>query len=246
MEGAFPVCVNWDCSRRVYGRLQKFVNVLDFKGAGEETLRQLVEKGILKTAPDLFTLTQAQFEQVERKGEKAYRKYQEGLEIVREMSAAQFFASLDVEGILTWETIATFPTLNTVEKILHLATQAPAREALQAFTQVPRVSTEKATDIIKEIRRRLPEIKALYAHARIKTAGDKLIGKVFCITGSLSEPRPKIEKRVKDLGGRIASSVSKNVHYLVTNEPDPSSEKGRKAAALGIPVISEAALREMF
>jgi DNA ligase (NAD+) len=63
--------------------------------------------------------------------------------------------------------------------------------------------------------------------------------KKVCITGSLSRKRSEIEKDLRELGAIVVSSVSKNTHYLLTNDKTPSSSKFKKAMALDIPVISE-------
>jgi len=64
-------------------------------------------------------------------------------------------------------------------------------------------------------------------------------GKVFCITGKLSAPRGDFEDCISNAGAKLASSVSKNTSYLVTNEPESGSSKNVKARQLGIPIISE-------
>ncbi len=64
-------------------------------------------------------------------------------------------------------------------------------------------------------------------------------GKIFCITGKLSYSRSEFEKEIELAGAKLASGVSKNTSYLVTNTPDSGSSKNVKARELGIPIISE-------
>ena len=40
-------------------------------------------------------------------------------------------------------------------------------------------------------------------------------------------------------GGKVAGSVSKKTSFLVNNDPASASSKNRKAAELGIPILSE-------
>ena len=72
-----------------------------------------------------------------------------------------------------------------------------------------------------------------------QACGGKLAGKSFCFTGELSMKRADAEKLVKDNGGSIKSSVTKDLSYLVTNDTTSGSSKNVKAAKLGIPVIDE-------
>jgi DNA ligase (NAD+) len=53
--------------------------------------------------------------------------------------------------------------------------------------------------------------------------------------------RNEAERLVKSLGGSAKSSVTRDLSFLVTNEPASSSSKSRKARELGIPVIDEPA-----
>jgi len=79
-----------------------------------------------------------------------------------------------------------------------------------------------------------------------EAGGGKLAGKSFCFTGELSMKRADAEKLVKDNGGSIKSSVTKDLSYLVTNDTGSGSSKNVKAAKLGIPVIDEKAFMELL
>ena len=57
-----------------------------------------------------------------------------------------------------------------------------------------------------------------------------LSGKTFLVTGTLSQlKRSDAEKKIKESGGRILSSVSKNLNYLVVGDsPGSKLEKAEK------------------
>lgn len=61
----------------------------------------------------------------------------------------------------------------------------------------------------------------------------------FVFTGALSMPRSKAMQMVKDYGGIVLSSVTRDTDYLVTNDPNSGSSKNKKASELGVKVISE-------
>lgn len=71
-----------------------------------------------------------------------------------------------------------------------------------------------------------------------------LSGLTFVLTGSLSRPRPEIERSIEAAGGKATGSVTKNTSYLVAG--DGGGSKRDKAAKLGIPVLDEAALLRMM
>ena len=51
--------------------------------------------------------------------------------------------------------------------------------------------------------------------------------------------RNELKSRIESLAGKVASSVSKNTDFLINNDSTSGSSKNKKAAELGIPVITE-------
>ena len=68
-----------------------------------------------------------------------------------------------------------------------------------------------------------------------------LLGKTFVVTGSVYhfKNRGELQKKIEDLGGKVAGSVSKNTSYLINNDTESTSSKNKKAKELGVPIISE-------
>ena len=79
-----------------------------------------------------------------------------------------------------------------------------------------------------------------------ETRETKLTGKKVCITGALTEKRSVVEEFIREGGGIVVSSVSKNTDILVTNETDPNSSKYKKALELKIKIITEEDLLKLL
>jgi len=78
---------------------------------------------------------------------------------------------------------------------------------------------------------------------RAKSDHQPLAGKTLVVTGTLEGySRNEIEKLIKDLGGKVASSVSKKTDYLVCGED--AGSKLDKAKELGVEVLSESDFRK--
>ncbi len=92
-------------------------------------------------------------------------------------------------------------------------------------------------------------LRELRFHDKQKTierSGNALNGKSFCITGSLETfaNRDEAFAYITDNGGKTASGVSAKTNYLVNNDITSTSGKNKKAKELGVPIITEAQLRD--
>ena len=63
----------------------------------------------------------------------------------------------------------------------------------------------------------------------------------FAVTGGMEhfQNREELKAFIQERGGKVSGSVSKNTDYLINNNPSSTSGKSKKAAVLGIPVITE-------
>ena len=85
-------------------------------------------------------------------------------------------------------------------------------------------------------------IAAVAKRMESRSAKEGIDGLVFAITGKLSslwESRKATQKYLENYGAKLASGVTKNVDYLVTDDTESGSEKNKKAKELGIEILSE-------
>ena len=90
---------------------------------------------------------------------------------------------------------------------------------------------------------RLQSHLEIYSELKSLSNGS-LAGNTFCITGTLTRSRKEIALLIKSNGGKIVSSVSKNLSYLVAGES--AGSKLENANRLEVEVISESQLNEML
>ena len=76
------------------------------------------------------------------------------------------------------------------------------------------------------------------------TSTGPLEGQTFCITGTLSRPRKEIALSIKSMGGKVVSSVSGKLDFLVAG--DSSGSKLDKANRMGVSVLNEIELSEII
>lgn len=81
-----------------------------------------------------------------------------------------------------------------------------------------------------------------YVGIEVPEEGESWIGgKTFVVTGKLKyfSNREELVEFIEDEGGTVTGSVSQKTDYLINNDPASASAKNKKAAQLGIPVITE-------
>ncbi|HJM68241.1 MAG TPA: BRCT domain-containing protein, partial [Candidatus Thalassarchaeaceae archaeon] len=80
--------------------------------------------------------------------------------------------------------------------------------------------------------------------ARTEAPSGPLTDLSFCITGTLSRPRKEIALKIKAAGGKVVSTVSGKLDFLVAGEN--AGSKLEKATRLGVNVLSESDWEEML
>lgn len=80
-------------------------------------------------------------------------------------------------------------------------------------------------------------------------SGDEkpLAGLTFVVTGDVNTfaSRNELKLYIEERGGKLTGNVSSKTNYLITNTPDSGTTKNIAAKCLGVPIITEAKLREM-
>ncbi len=243
-EGTRLYCPNKNCSKRVLHQLLKWISVADIRDLGETLVTDLFNKGLLRSISDIYLLTEEQLvpfflnqESMEKeKDSLGAKKVYESIQAHKNLSLSCFIAGLDIEGV--GET--------TVQKLIdagYISLESLQKATVDSIAGVYGFADIMARIFVKGLEENKAEIQKLLDSGlvTIKNLSEgKLTGKSFCFTGELvSMKRADAEAIVKQNGGSIKSSVTKDLSYLVTNDTESGSSKNLKASKLGIPVISE-------
>ncbi len=222
----------------------KWLSTLDILDFGETLVRRLFDSGRVRTIPQLYGLSPEELAEYERMGIVLARKVLRNLYAKDELGLPLFIAGFDIEGI--GELIAerfVQAGYSTLE-----ALRSAKKEELAAIHGVGELTAEALLEGLSEL---ASEMDELLSTGRVRISAAKapgpLAGKSFCFTGELSSmKRPAAESKVRALGGTAKSSVTKDLSYLVTNDPSSGSSKNEKAKSLGVKVLSEEEFLELI
>ena len=242
-------CTNsLDCPAQNLGIILNWIRCAEIDDLSEKRLTALVESGLVSDISDLYRLTVADFLTLPLTKEKMAQKLFNNINGSRELPLANFLNGLGIGGTgqTTWEKLLTvFPDLKALEQ---------AKES--DIAAVDGFAEKTAEQIVVGLRERAPLIKRLLAvgvnpqsdeAGATAAAGEgSLAGMTLVLTGSMSQPRGKLEAAIKAAGGKVTSSVSKNVQAVVAADPEGSSSKLKKARALGVAIWTEDQLQKHF
>lgn len=246
-EGSFHLCPNISCPAQISGRISLFAsrNAFDIEGLGKKRVAQLINEEILRNMADIFTLRKEQLLGLEGFAEKSADNLLEEIEKSRDISLGRFLNSLSIKhvGTRTAQTLAQ--EFKTPENLM----AATSEDLLR----VDGVGEELAQSILKffEDPERKSVVEALLRQVRIEKEpepsgeNEKIAGKTFVLTGTLSVPREQVKSGIEGLGGKVVSSVSGKTDFLVSGA-DPGTTKLQKARELGTDIITEEHLKSLI
>jgi DNA ligase (NAD+) len=236
-EGTRLYCPNPECPKRTLHRLRKWLDTLGVKEFGDALLTRLFADGKLKNLADLYAIKAEELAEIDRMGEISAAKVLKNLHGKKSLKLSTFLAGLDIDGI--GELIAerfVGAGYDTLEKL-----RAAQPLELAGIFGVGEITSTHFLEGLASLKDEIDELLSVSGIV-IETgaAEGPLTGKSFCFTGELSSmKRAEAEELVKSLGGKAKASVTKDLSYLVTNEPEGNSSKNQKARELSIPVIGE-------
>ncbi|MFW5772478.1 MAG: NAD-dependent DNA ligase LigA [Phototrophicaceae bacterium] len=247
-EGAVDhICPNLTCPERVFRSIEFFVSrgAMDIEGLGPQTVRTLIDTGLIRTEADLFSLPAEPLLAMEGFGQKRVDNLLASIERARQRPLSQLLASLGIDGVGSTVAELLAGHFHSID-----ALQNATADEIQALDGIGPILAQNIRDWFdsQTKQHQLDELRAAGVNMRAEkqaAAGDQLAGLTFVLTGTLpSLTRDEASDLIKAHGGKVTSSVSKKTDYVLVG--DSPGSKAEKAANLGVPIISEDDLKTMI
>jgi DNA ligase (NAD+) len=238
-------CVSKDSGTLHRRRLYYFVSkgALDIDGVGPKLIDLFLEHGLISTYADLFTLTEGDLRDLPGFKEKAAQNVVRAIESARKVPLYRLLVGLSIENVgeETARLIAdTFGSLEAIKRA--------SREEVAAIYGVGEVVADSLVSWFADPLHQ-KTLTDLLPHLTIVeptpvTTSSVLEGKIFVLTGTLSTmTRDDAKDIIRQLGGKISSSVSKKTDYVVVGA-DPGS-KASEAERLGVKILTETEFKKL-
>ncbi len=234
-------CTNAACPAQALERIKHFVSrgAMDIEGIGEMMSQTLFEAGLIKDVGDIYYLTRDQLLGLERMADKIVTKIMGNIDKSKERPLARVIFALGIPGIgdQTAELLAEH--YSSIDEL--------SRASEEHLQEIPSIGPKIADSITAFFRQKgNQKIIDKLRNAGVKLAAEKvkrgdlpLAGLDFVITGRLETfPREEAEVKIKELGGKASSDVTRKTSYLVVGQ-DPGSKLAR-AQSLGTKILTEA------
>ena len=233
------------CSPQVIGKMQHFTarKAMNIDSLGDETIEQLFRAGLIQTIADLYELKnkRAAMLALDRFAEKSVDNLIAGIESSKNNAFEKVLFGLGIRYV--GETVAKklaahFRTIDALMQadfesliLVDEIGERIAESVLQYFSdpaQVQQINKLKQAGLNFES----SSIEKIQE-------GENLKGLSFVISGVFSNfSREELKEKIEANGGKISSSISSKLNYLVAGD-NMGPSKLQKATELGIKIISD-------
>lgn len=237
-------CKNKKCPAKDERYIEHFVSVFEIYELGPKILRRFKDEGLITDAADIFTLNKDDISVLERFGEKSAENIINEIKEKKRIPLSRFIRALGIlhVGEETARDLANhFGDLSNlknakIEEINDIENIGPiVADSVYKFFQ-DKTNLVFVDKLLKN---------GVVVEKEIKNKSGKLSGKIFVLTGTLSNlSREMAKEKIIALGGKVSSSVSKKTSYVVMGKD--AGSKLDDAKKLGIKVLDENQFTKML
>lgn len=248
------MCTNDNCAGKLLGKLCHSVskNALNIEGLSEATIQKFIDLGWLKSIRDIYYLYLHKIDmyKLEGFGRKSVNKLLSSIEDSRNTYLVRYIyaQSIPLIGHTASKAISKMcdGDLNTF--IEHMSKGAKAFGKIDGIGYEMIKSLKKWWDINYLEFVDAATIFTFKKKEPVNISGTDLTGKVFVITGSLTQfrNRDEMKERIESLGGKVSGSVSAKTTALINNDIESTSSKNKKAKQLNVPILTENMFMEKY
>ena len=241
-------CPNRACPSRGLETLINWVEgPADIEGVGEQTVRLLCEKGLVRSLPDLYRLTKDQLLELEGFAEISATAAIDAIQASKDVPFSRVLLGLNIPklGWVLAQSLARH--FGNVDRLL-----AASQEEVE---EVDGFGPDRAEIIVEwfedeQNRALVEELRSLGLRFELgeedKPKEGPLTGRTYVITGTLERwSREQAAAALEAAGAKVTNSVSAKTTALVVGE-DPGASKVTKAEKAGVEQIDEAALERLL
>lgn len=239
-------CTNRHCPAQSLENLIHFASkkAMNIVGMGEKIVEKLMHENLIQTPVDIYSLKKEQLKNLEKFGDLSASNLIESIKSSKKTTLQKFLFALGIHhvGEETADLIANTFSWNHNDELFKKLIETTDENLIQ-INGIGKTVAESFVGYMNDpqrqmVIRQLMDILEFEPAQKTNVKNLKLAGKTFVLTGTLPTlSREQVKTMIKKLGGKVASSVSKNTDYVVAGN-DPGS-KYDEAVKLGVDILNE-------
>lgn len=245
------MCANPHCKGKLLERVSHFVSKkgMDISGLSEETIKKLIELGWITEITDVYNLERHydRLSTMSGFGKRSVDKLRKSIENSKTVRLDKFIASLSIPGIGTSQSRELAKVFNTWNEFRDASVGFYNFTQLDGFGDVLNNNIHSWFTDMCDIADKLASFMTFETGVNQNT-DDSLNSKSFVVTGKVFrfKNRDEVKAEIEKRGGKVTGSVTKSTYALINNDIESNSSKNKKAKELGVKIITEDQLIEMF
>lgn len=242
-------CTGMNCPAQRLRHIIHFVSrpAMDIEGLGPSTIEQMLDKKLIETAADLYTVSEEDVAALDKMGEKSAKNLANALEKSKQNPLYRVINALGIRHIGEKGAKILASKYKSMDNLM-----AASCEELTEIPEIGEIIAHSIMDFfiqeqnIKFIEKLRSAGVSMEDAAAEDDGREKIFkGKTFVLTGTLSGyTRTEASDIIEALGGKTSSSVSKKTSYVLAGEE--AGSKLDKAQKLGVAIISEDEFNNMI
>jgi len=242
-------CTNPQCQGKLINRLDHFCgkNGLDIKGLSKATLEKLIDLGWISSFVDIYKLKEHQDEWKSQAGfgEKSVERILEAIDSSKNPTLDMVIAAAGIPLIGRAVAKDLCKYIDTYEDFRYKI------ESGFDFTTYDGFGGTMDAELHNFNYKELDDVVDYALNIKEKGQNNQTQsceGITFCVTGKVHiyKNRDEIKSVIESLGGKVVSSMSSKVQYLINNDITSTSSKNTTAKQMNIPIITEEQFQDMF
>lgn len=241
-------CTGINCPAQRLRNIIHFVSrtAMDIDGLGPSIIEQMLERGLIETAADLYYIDPSDIADMDKMGEKSAQNLINALEKSKTNPLSRLINAFGIRHIGEKAAKSLAKEYKTLDSL--------RAASVEDLTRIDDIGEKMAVSVVQFFEE--PQNVAFIG--RLENAGVSCIddsigqlednrfeGKTFVLTGTLEKyKRSEASAVIEKYGGKTSSSVSKKTDYVLAGAE--AGSKLEKAQKLGVAIISEDEFEKMI
>ena len=239
-------CTGLDCPAQLQRHIEHFVSrgAMNVEGLGPSIIEQLLARGLISHAADIYYLKAEEVAQMDKMGEKSADNLLRAIEASKQNDVSRLIYALGIRHVGERAGKLLAKRFGSLDRLMQAS-----REELVAVDEIGEVMADSILAFFA-VPKNIASIEKLRAAGVNFTAQEadesdlRFAGKTFVLTGTLpTYKREEAKEIIERMGGKVSGSVSNKTDYVLAGAE--AGSKLDKANALGVTVIDEEKFKQM-